>query len=74
MSCKNIFRKCTGVYKITKSQEKVNQHIYHEAVRKNEKKKMDTQIEKIGIYCLDIGTEFDIRRSHKEKWKDEEQK
>ena len=57
-------RKCTGEYKLHKSQEKVNHLMDKDAFKvltKNEKE-LETLIQAVRIYIQDIGIEFGIEK------------
>ena len=59
-----IFRKCTGWYKLDKSQEKINHLMYMDNIRlfaKNEKE-LETLIHAVWIYSQDKGMEFFIEK------------
>ena len=63
MPLNHILRKCTAGYKSSRSQEKINHLMYIDDIKlfaKNEKKKLETLIHAVRIYCHDIGMEFDI--------------
>ena len=58
-------RKCTRVYKFTKSKEKINHLMYIDYIKvfaKNDKE-LDTLIQIIRIYSQDIGMEFGIEKN-----------
>ena len=58
------FRKCTAGYKLSKSQEKINQLMYMDDIKliaKNEKE-LETLIHAVRIYSQDIGMEFGIEK------------
>ena len=64
MSFNYILRKCTGVYKFTKCQEKVNYLMNIDDIKifvKNEKE-METLIQTVRIYSQNIGMEFGIEK------------
>ena len=59
-----IHRKCTGGFKFTKSQEKINHLMYMDDKKvfaKNERK-LETLIRTIRIYCQDLGIEFSCEK------------
>ena len=59
-----ILRKCTGGYKFTNSQEKINHLMYMDDIKifaKNEKE-LETLVQTIRIYSQDIGMEFGIEK------------
>ena len=61
MPLNHILRKCTGGYKLHKSQGKINHLIYMEYIKlfaKNEEKKMEILIQAMRVYCND--TEIEI--------------
>ena len=60
MPLSHVLRKCTGEYKLHKSQEKINHLMYIDNIRlfaKNEKE-LETLIQAVRIYCQDIRMEF----------------
>ena len=63
MTLKNILRKCTAEYKLSKSQEKINHLMYMDiklfAVNKKE---LETLIQAVRIYSQDIGMGFGIEK------------
>ena len=65
MPLKQILRKCTAEYKLSKSQEKINHLMYMDDIKlfaKNERE-LETLIQTVRIYCQDIEMDFGI-----EKW------
>ena len=59
-----ILRKCTARYKLSKSQEKIDQLMYMGDIKlfvKNEKE-LETLIQTMRIYSQDIGMEFGIEK------------
>ena len=64
MPLNHILRKCTAGYKLSRSQEKINQLMYMDDIKlfaKNEKE-LETLIHTIRIYSQDIGMEFGIEK------------
>ena len=64
MPLNQILRKCTAGYKLTKSQEKINDWMYMDDIKlfaKNEKE-LETLIHTVRIYSQDIGMEFGIEK------------
>ena len=64
MPLKHILRKCTAVYKLSRSQEKINHLMYIDDIKlfaKNEKE-LETLIHTVRIYSQDIGMEFGIEK------------
>ena len=62
MPLNHILKKCTGGYKLTKSQEKINHLMYMNEIKqftKNEKE-LETLIQAVRIYSEDIGMELGI--------------
>ena len=57
MTLNHILRKCTGSYNLTKLQEKIIKDI--KMFAKNEKE-LETLIQAVRIYSLDVGMEFSI--------------
>ena len=56
--------KCTGGYKFTKSQEKLNDFMYMDYIKifaKNEKE-LETFIQAIRIFSQDLGMEFGLKK------------
>ena len=65
MPLNHILRKCTAGYKLSRSQEKVNNLMYMDDIKlfaKNEKE-LETLIHSIRIYSRDIGREFGIENA-----------
>ena len=66
MPLNHILRKCTAGYKLSRSQEKINDLMYIGDMKlfaKNEKqKKLETLIDTVRIYSQDIGMEFGIEK------------
>ena len=59
-----ILRKCTGGYKLTKSQKKIHHLMYKDDIElfdKNEQE-LKTLIQAVRIYSQDIGMEFGIEK------------
>ena len=68
----HILRKCTAVYKLSRSQEKINHIMYKDDIKllfaKNEKE-LETLIHAVRIYSQDIGMEFGIEKcARHKKW------
>ena len=64
MPLNHILRKCAAGYKLSRSQEKINQLMYMDDIKlfaKNEKE-LETQIHTLRIYNQDIGMEFGIEK------------
>ena len=64
MPLNHILKKCTGGYKFTNSQEKINHLMYMDDIKifaKNEKE-LETLVQTIRIYSQDIGMEFGIEK------------
>ena len=64
MPLNHILRKCTAGYKLSKSQEKINQLMYMDDIKlfaKNEKE-LETLIHAVRIYSQDIKIEFGIEK------------
>ena len=64
MLLNHILRKCTDVYKLRKSLEKINHLMYMDDIKlfaKNEKE-LETQIQTVRIYSQDVGMEFGIEK------------
>ena len=62
MPLNHILRKCTAGYKLSRSQEKINQLMYMDDIKlsaKNEKE-LETLIHAVRIYSQDIGMEISI--------------
>ena len=60
MPLNHILRKCTAGYKLSRSQEKINDLMYMDDIKlfaKNEKE-LETVIQSVRIYSQDIGMEF----------------
>ena len=67
MTLNHVHRKCTGGYKLTKLQEKINHLMYKDDIKlcaKNEKD-LKTLIQTVRIYSQDIGMEFSIEKCAK---------
>ena len=64
MPFNHILRKCTGSYKFTKLQEKMNRLMYTDDIKLFEKyeKELETLTETITIYTQDIGMESGIEK------------
>ena len=65
MPLNHILRKCTGGYKLSKSQAKINHLMYMDDIKlfaKNKKKKMEILIQAVRIYCQDVGMEVGIEK------------
>ena len=65
MPLNHILRKCTPVYKLSRSQEKINHLMYMDDIKlfsKNEKE-LETLIHAVRIYSQGIGMEFGIEKS-----------
>ena len=65
----HILRKCTGGYKLSKSQGKINHLIYMDNIKlfaKNEKE-LETLIQAVRIYNDDAGIEFGIEKNNKKR-------
>ena len=60
----HIFRKCSAGYKLSKSQEKINQlmHIVTTKYLQKNEKGLETLIHAVRIYGQDIGMEFGIEK------------
>ena len=64
MPLNHIFRKFTGGYKLSKSQENINYLMYVDDIKpfaKNEKE-LEIFIQTVKIYCQDIRMEFGIEK------------
>ena len=64
MTLNHIVRKCSAVYKISRSQEKINHLMYMDEIllcAKNEKE-LETLIHAVRIYSQGIGMEFGIEK------------
>ena len=64
MPLSHILRKCIDGYKLSGSQEKINQLMYMDDIKlfaKNEKE-LETLIHAVRIYNQDMGTEFSIEK------------
>ena len=64
MPLNHIFTKCTGGYKLYKSQEKINYLMYMDDIKliaKNEKRSGNLK-EAVRIYSQNIGMEFGIEK------------
>ena len=64
MPLNHILRKCTAGYKLSRSQEKINDLMYMDDIKliiKNEKE-LETLIHAVRIYSRDIGMEFGIEK------------
>ena len=64
MPLNHILRKCTGGYKLSRSQEKINHLMYTDDIKlftKNEEE-LETLIHDVRIYNQDIGMEFGIEK------------
>ena len=64
MSLNHILRKCTGGYKLSKSQEKINHFMYRDEIKlfaKNEKD-LEAPLQTVRIYRQGIGMEFGIEK------------
>ena len=62
MPLNHVLRKCTAGYKLSRSQEKINNLMYMDDIKlfaKNEKE-LETLIHAVRIYSQDIGMEFGI--------------
>ena len=57
---KQILRKCTGGYKLSKSQEKINHLMYIDDMKQFAKngRELETLIQTVRVYSQDIGMEF----------------
>ena len=63
MLLNHILRKCTGSYKLSNSQEKINHLIYMDDIKLCKKrKKLETLIQAVRIYSQDIRMEFSIKK------------
>ena len=65
MPLNHILRKCTGRYKLSKSQQKINHLMYRDDIKlfaKNEKE-LETVIHAVRIYSQGMGIEFNIEKS-----------
>ena len=65
MPLNHILRKCAAVYKLSRSQEKINHLMYMDDIKlfaKNERE-LENLIHTVRIYSRDIGIEFDIEKS-----------
>ena len=60
----HILRKCTAVYKLGRSQEKINHLMYIDDIKlfAKSKKELETLIHTVRIYSLDKGMEFGIEK------------
>ena len=60
----HIFRKCTAGYKLSKSQEKINQLKYMDDIKlfARKEKELETLIHTVRIYSQDIGMEFGMEK------------
>ena len=58
----HILRKYTAGYKLSKSQEKINQLMYMNDIQLQKREKNWKLIYAMRIYCQDIGMEFDIEK------------
>ena len=65
MSFNYIVRKCTGGYKLHKSQEKINHFMYMEDIKlfAEIEKELKPLIQAVRIYSQNIGMEFDIENA-----------
>ena len=64
MPLNHILRKCTGGYKLSRSQEKSNHLMYMDDIKlfaRNEKE-LETLKHAVRIYSQDIGMEFGIEK------------
>ena len=64
MPLNRIFRKCTAGYKLSRSQEKINDLLYMGDIKlfgKSEKE-LESLINAVRIYSQDIGMEFGIEK------------
>ena len=59
-----IFTKCTGNYKFTESQEKINPLMYMDDIKlfAKKEKELETLIQTIRIYSQDIGMAFGMEK------------
>ena len=64
MPLNHVFRKCTGGYKLTKLQEKINPLMYKDNIKLFAKngKELETLIQIVKIYREDIAMEFGIKK------------
>ena len=64
MPLNHILRKCTAVYKLTKSQEKKNPLMYMDDIKlfAKKEKELETLVHTVRIYSQDTGIEFGIEK------------
>ena len=62
MPLNHILRKCIAGYKLSKSQEKINDLMYMNDMKLFAKNEPETLIHAVGIYSQDIGMEFGIEK------------
>ena len=62
MPLNHILRKFTAGYKLSRSQEKINQLMYMDDIIAKNEKELETLKHKIRIYSQDIGMEFGIEK------------
>ena len=61
MLLNHVLRKCTGEYKLTKSQVKINHQMYLDDIKQfSYEKELETLTQAVRIYNQDIGMEFGI--------------
>ena len=65
MPLNHILRKCTGEYKLSKPQEKVNHLMYMDDIKlfAKDEKELEILIQAVRIYSQDIEMEFGIEKS-----------
>ena len=64
MPLNHVHRKCTGGYKLSRSQEKINNLMYMDDMKlfAKHEKELETPIHAVRIYSHDIGMEFGIEK------------
>ena len=62
MPLNHILRKFTAGYKLSRSQEKINQLMYMDDIIAKNEKELETLIHTVRIYSQDIGMEFGIEK------------